>query len=168
LKILFLQTHYSHPVDFSWEKMEEAKKARERFQILFEKLEKVKDQRSIVKNVEVDSFKVRFETAMDDDFNTAEALATLFDLATYINKEYIEASYAKDILIELGKVFGLFEHMGCGIDSSRKEEIEKLIDLRNTARKNKDFKEADKIREKLSKIGIIVEDQKGETTWRIK
>ncbi len=168
LKILLLQTHYSHPVDFSWEKMEEAKKALERFQILFEKLERVKGQGPRAKNAEADSFKSRFESAMDDDFNTAEALAALFDLVTYINKQSLESSYAKDILAELGKVFGLFEHKAGDTDSSKKAEIENLIKLRNAARKNKDFKEADRIREKLSDIGIIVEDQKGETTWRIK
>jgi len=169
LKILFLQTHYSHPVDFSWDKMDEAKKALERFQILFEKLERVKGRGLRAKNVEVDSFKSRFESAMDDDFNTAEAMAVLFDLVTHINKQSVESSYAKDILIELGKVLGLFEHMGGDINSSKKAEIENLINLRNVARKNKDFKEADRIRKELEGKGIILEDTKdGTTTWRLK
>jgi len=184
LKILFLQTHYSHPVDFSWEKMSEAKKALDRFCILFEKLDRVKGKapnhelRSDtghglrVKNVEVDSFKSRFEKAMDDDFNTAEALAVLFDLVTYINKNFSESYHAQDVLVELGKTLGLFESgkiSDNSIESSGKAEIENLINLRIAARKNKDFKEADKIRKELEEKGIILEDTKdGKTTWRLK
>jgi len=184
LKILFLQTHYSHPVDFSWEKMDEAKRAWERFDILLGKLKVIRlsgDQVIGPKGKfteEINEFRKRFEQAMDDDFNTAEALAVLFDLVTYINKEVSVISYrlsviryAEETLLKLGKVFGLFEESGVtadSIDDSKKGEIERLINLRNTARKNKDFKEADRIREKLSEIGVIVEDQKGETTWRMK
>ena len=171
LKILFLQTHYSHPVDFSWEKMDEAKKALDRFCILFEKLDRVKGKGSKAKNAEVDSFKSRFEKAMDDDFNTAEALAVLFDLVTYINKNFSESYHAKDVLVELGKALGLFESgkiPGNSIKPSGKAEIENLINLRIVARKNKDFKEADKIRKELEEKGIIIEDTKDGTTWRLK
>jgi cysteinyl-tRNA synthetase len=171
LKILFLQTHYSHPVDFSWEKMDEAKKALDRFNILFDKFNRVKDERLKADNVEIDSFKSRFEEAMNDDFNTAEALAVLFDLVTYINKNFSEAHYAKDTLVKLGEVFGLFESgeaLDSGINASEKSEIENLINLRITARKNKDFKEADKIRKELEEKGVIPEDTKDGTTWRRK
>ncbi|MDP2911285.1 MAG: cysteine--tRNA ligase [Candidatus Omnitrophota bacterium] len=173
LKILFLQTHYSHPVDFSWEKMEEAKKAMERFKTLFDKIDGLKTVGSRLKadflESDINSFRIKFESAMDDDFNTAEALAVLFDLVTYINKH--EAYQAKDFLLELGKTLGLFEtrkDAARGADSSKKAEIENLINLRNTARKNKDFKEADKIRKELEEKGIILEDTKDGTTWRVK
>ncbi|MDP2980945.1 MAG: cysteine--tRNA ligase [Candidatus Omnitrophota bacterium] len=181
LKILFLQTHYSHPVDFSWEKMDEAKKALDRFCILFEKLDRVKGKAPNhelrsgtghglrVKNVEVDSFKSRFEKAMNDDFNTAEALAVLFDLVTYINKNLSESYYAKDMLVELGKVLGLFEKDKIStfdIEFFKKVDIEALVVARNIARKNKDFKEADRIRKELEEKGIIIEDTKDGTTWR--
>jgi len=171
LKILFLQTHYSHPVDFSWEKMEEAKKARERFDILLRKLQV---SGKIGKSTEeIGGFKLRFEEAMDDDFNTAEALAVLFDLVTYINKHISvpEISYAKDTLIGLGKILGLFESnkgASTSIEASEKIEIENLINLRNAARKNKDFKEADRIRKELEKQGIVLEDTNDGTTWRRK
>lgn len=177
LKILFLQTHYSHPVDFSWEKMDEAKKAWERFEILFEKLDRMKGE-GLKVDEDVDSLRAKFETAMDDDFNTAEALAVLFDLVTYINKkqsssdcQLSELNYAKDVLVELGDVFGLFKSgkdTGINIDSSMKTEVENLIGLRNQARKNKDFKEADRIRKELDAKGIILEDTKDRTIWRAK
>ena len=120
---------------------------------------------------EINAFKEKFEKAMDDDFNTAEALAVLFDLVTCINKNFSELYLAKDTLIELGKVLGLFESgkiSGNSIDSSEKSEIENLINLRIAARKNKDFKEADKIRKELEEKGIILEDTKDGTTWRMK
>src|SRR3989338_6194554 len=185
LKILFLQTHYSHPVDFSWEKMDEAKKAQDRFYILFDKLNRDKrqgtpyhkgtgqarDKENESAQKEINAFKEKFEKAMDDDFNTAEALAVLFDLVTCINKNFSELYLAKDTLIELGKVLGLFESgkiSGNSIDSSEKSEIENLINLRIAARKNKDFKEADKIRKELEEKGIILEETKEGTTWRMK
>ncbi|MEK6732266.1 MAG: cysteine--tRNA ligase [Candidatus Omnitrophota bacterium] len=180
LKILFLQTHYSHPVDFSWEKMEEAKKAQDRFCILLDKLNRVKGEgfpsTSLGTgrvNSDVDAFRMRFENAMDDDFNTAEALAVLFDLVTHINKNFTEINLdnAKNVLIKLSNVFGLFEET---VTNGRERfqtvpcEIEKLIKLRKEARDKKDFSTADRIRKELEEKGIILEDTKGGTTWRIK
>ena len=203
LKILFLQTHYSHPVDFSWEKMEEAKKALKRFDPLFRKIDdesskpKVKDEKV---EKEIGEFRKKFESAMDDDFNTAEALAVLFDMVSYINKKSmgylfeeagtdrksIDLNYERNTLIELGRVLGLFEKVNkpvggflnfitniikgeegsaTTLDQSS-ETIKGLVESRNTARKNKNFKEADRIRKELEKKGIILEDTKDGTAWR--
>jgi len=172
LKILFLQTHYSHPVDFSWEKMDEAKKAYERITILTEKLKNVKEETSSDKDI--DKYRLKFEEVMDDDFNTAQALGIIFELVSFINKniENIKKiGHAKKTLIDLWKVLGLFEGRevpGDGMKSSKKAEIENLVNLRIAARKNKDFKEADKIRRELEEKGVIIEDTKDGTTWRIK
>jgi cysteinyl-tRNA synthetase len=170
LKILFLQTHYSHPVDFSWEKMEEAKKAYERIAILIEKLRNIKEE--ISSDKDIDGYRLQFEEVMDDDFNTAQALGIIFELVSFINKN-IESikkiGHAKKTLIDLGKVLGLFEGgkiSDSSEESSGKAEIENLINLRIAARKNKDFKEADKIRKELEEKGIILEDTKDRTTWR--
>lgn len=187
LKILFLSTHYSHPVDFSWERMEEAKKAWERFCILLGRIAHPAPQeygagsakRKAEKNTkeEIDLFRVRFENAMDDDFNTAEALAVLFDIVTFINKKIMdkkaqetELGYAGSVLSGLGKVLGLFEvSTKKKIDKSLSEEkIRDLIDERNKARKDKDFKTSDRIRKELEAKGIILEDTKDSTTWRAK
>lgn len=168
LKILFLQAHYSKPVDFSWERMEEAKSAGERFYILLDKLNRLKLEKSSKSNIDV--FRRRFEDAMDDDFNTAEALAALFDLVTHVNKLDTGSVCAKDLLLELGGVLGLFGEATLkprDVKISEKE-IKKSIDLRNKARKDKDFKEADKIRKDLDKKGIILEDGKSGTIWRVK
>jgi len=154
LKILFLQTHYSHPVDFSWERMAEARRAMERFNVALKSKPKVRD-------TGIEEFRKRFEDAMDDDFNAPSALAVLFDLVTHINKH----GAGKNLLLELGEVLGLFEKRKT---PKLKIEIKKLIEERNKARKAKDFKAADKIREKLDKMGIILEDQKDGTGWRVK
>jgi len=181
LKILFLQTHYSHPVDFSWEKMEEAKKAGDRFRVLFDKIIKLpadsnfrKNTENINLNNEINDFKTRFEDAMDDDFNTAEALAVLFDLVTYINKNISDNScglsnlqHADKTLYELGTVLGLFSGKRTFPEKIGKK-VKGLIEQRNKARQNKDFKAADKIRKDLDKLGVILEDGKDGTTWRAK
>ena len=181
LKILFLQTHYSHPVDFSWEKMEEAKKAVERFYILFQKWANL----SLISSGpnagnmrgDIDIFSERFQKSMDDDFNTAEALAVLFEFVTYINKHFkfdksqiVELTQAIESLMKLSKVFGLFSEEQAPTKKTEiaKEKIDNLIEQRNEARKKRDFKAADKIRQELDKIGIILEDTKDETIWRVK
>ncbi|MBU1147288.1 MAG: cysteine--tRNA ligase [Candidatus Omnitrophica bacterium] len=183
LKILFLQTHYSHPVDFSWERMEEAKRAMERFSILLNKIQRLQaDSDFRLNNSEnpnfnscIGDFKAKFEEAMDDDFNTAEAIAVLFEIVTYTNKNILNNScsfsnlqHVDKILYELGAALGLFSGkrvFPVKLKVSEKD-IKKLIDTRNKARQKKDFKTADKIRKELEEAGIILEDTKAGTTWR--
>ncbi len=179
LKILFLSCHYRSPIDFSYEKMEEAKRARKRFYILFEKIDRFKvqetlQQRALSLDQKIDFFRKNFEEAMDDDFNTAEALGVLFELVGYVNKLPVTSDqlpvfeYAKRTLLELGGILGLFKgDKKMDEDNKLIESLIKiLIDIRNNARDNKDFKLADKIRENLKAIGIILEDQKEGTRWR--
>ncbi len=172
LKILFLQAHYSSPVDFSWDKMEEAKKAYARIDIFRGKLKKMKLPKGDTENT--CEFDKEFEEAMDDDFNTPKALAVLFDMVNKVNK-MIDAKdkagrsvlkVAMDALERMSDVFGFaFEQKKFLISE---QEIKKMIEMRNEARRNKDFKKADKIREDLDRSGIILEDQKDSTTWRAK
>jgi len=175
LKILFLQTHYSHPVDFSWEKMEESKKAYERIDILMKKLKDIKEE--IAPDKDIDGYRLRFEEVMDDDFNTAQALGVIFELVSFINKNIEDgkkAGYAKKVLVDLGKTLGLFEgptmYYGGEFNENTAlaEKVNLLIKNRNEARKKKDFKAADRIRKELEEQGVILEDTKDTTTWRTK
>lgn len=181
LKILFLQAHYSHPVDFSWERMEEAKKAYERIEILREKLKKIYGGRKVKEVIKggagaMQQFKQQFEEAMDDDFNTAKGLAVLFDMVNRCNKlleseeelKQFMLRYAMDVMEEISDVFGLTIEQKERKTLIPEKEIKKKIDLRNKARQKKDFKAADRLRKELDRAGIILEDQKGETTWRVK
>ncbi|MBP7056157.1 MAG: cysteine--tRNA ligase [Candidatus Omnitrophica bacterium] len=186
LKLLFLSTHYRHPVDYTTDKIEEMKKEKERFVLLFDKIERIeKGKRHGAnisgKNAGLESFRKRFEDAMDDDFNTPLALAALFDLVTYTNKlmhdkssfneeELSEIITARELLSDLGSVLGLTVSKttyatGAGFDE--KEILVKIKD-RNDARKAKDFKRADDIRKDLEALGVILEDTKDGTIWRRK
>ena len=116
---------------------------------------------------------------MDDDFNTSLALAAMFDLVTYANKlihskdkftqnEKETLTGIRRLLLELGSVFGLQlskEVVGTRPDA---RQIKGMIAERDEARLNKDFKRADEIRRQLSDKGVILEDAKDGTRWRIK
>ncbi len=117
-----------------------------------------------------------FKQAMDDDFNTPEALAVLFDLANQVNRlrdEDVNAAIQKAaVLKKLANVLGLLEQdadqflqTGAGADDGG-ADIDALIVARNTARKNKDWAEADRIRDELDAMGIVLEDKDGQTVWR--
>jgi len=118
----------------------------------------------------------KFKQAMDDDFNTPEALAVLFDLANQVNRlkdeNVIAAAQKAAVLKKLASVLGLLEadpeaflQSGAGEDSDA-EKIEALIVARKQARENKDWAEADRIRDELDALGIVVEDKDGKTIWR--
>ncbi|MDP1852751.1 MAG: cysteine--tRNA ligase [Candidatus Omnitrophota bacterium] len=171
LKLFFLSAHYSHPIDYTEEKIEEAKKALERIAILIDKIEKkvsgIKYQVSSKKNTEIEEIKNKFIEAMDDDFNTPQGLAAIFDLVNAANKNIENTDFilpAKRVLSELLGIFKI---------SLKKEEIfdteiEAKILERNSARANKNFALSDKIRKELEQKGIILEDTKEGTTWRRK
>jgi cysteinyl-tRNA synthetase len=181
LKIFYLQAHYSSPIDFSWDKMDEAKRAYERIGILRNKLKENYGQTGADKTRQggrelIEPFKDRFIKCMNDNFDTPAALAVLFDMVNRCNKllegeeefkDFI-LNYALTLMQEMTAVFGLsfIRHKPAGISD---EEIEKRIQLRLELKKKKDFQGADKIRKELLASGIILEDAKdGRTTWRRK
>ena len=182
LKLFFLSALYSSPIDYTEEKILEAKKEKERFLILFKELNKIlKGYKPVSKGCvsgDFEVFKTKFEEAMDDDFNTPAALASLFEAVTFANKriygrssfekEEKEALYAmRARLTAFSGIFGLnfSEKIDSGID---RDYVANLISERNAARKVKDFKKADDIRKKLSEMNIIIEDTKEGTEWRAK
>ena len=190
LKILFLQTHYSHPVDFSWERMEEAKRAYERLRRMRNEVNNIikeldaKTKRELKEKAnsknEFGYIRSCFEDAMDDDFNMPKAWAVVQENITRTNSiivQYRQLTY-KPISLqqlyytccvlfpEIADIFGLTFKQKQKQLLIPKEKIEKLIDKRNNARQKKDFKTADKIRKELEEAGIILEDTKGGTTWR--
>jgi cysteinyl-tRNA synthetase len=124
-------------------------------------------------------YEVRFREAMDDDFNTAEAMAVLFDLAREINKaresDLERAAGLAALLIKMGGVLGLLKAnpdaylKGSGAESGLSDaEIEALIEARQRARQQKDWAESDRIRDQLQDAGIILEDGAQGTSWRRK
>jgi len=118
----------------------------------------------------------KFKSAMDDDFNTPEALAVLFDLANQVNKlraADMDATVKKAAVLKgLANVLGLLESdaeqfLKAGAsESDSGADVDALIVARNVARENKDWAEADRIRDELDEMGIVLEDKDGKTVWR--
>ncbi|MFA6356842.1 MAG: cysteine--tRNA ligase [Candidatus Omnitrophota bacterium] len=175
LKIFFLGTHYSHPIDFTWEKMDTARSGYERFVVLLDKIDRRLAGKAGIpakKDKDIEDAKARFIEAMDGDFNTPSALGALFDLVSAANKivdrndDISVLKYIKDILLETGGVLGLsFVPAASGASDA---EIQKLVDARIEAKKRKDFGESDRIRLELNQKGVILEDNKDKTYWRRK
>lgn len=189
LKLFFLSAHYSHPIDYTEEKIEEARQALERILILRDKIErKAADQQLVSgskKFNEIEEIKNKFIEAMDDDFNAPQGLASIFELVNITNKNIDDPEFifeAKVLLYNLADRLGLnlsryvivkaevIElRVSSGDVSVRTEsDIDSLIEKRNKARKNKDFALSDKIRKELEEKGVILEDTKEGTIWRRK
>ncbi len=187
LKLLFLNTHYRHPVDYTEEKIGEMKAQKERFMILFDRIDRIAKASGLTPsasfetthNIQAgDQAAVKFSEAMGDDFNTPLALASLFDIVTYANKlmqdkddftkfEIEDLLAIKKHIVELGRVLGL--DLGKDLTKLDVDEsaVVAMIDQRNAARARGDFKAADDIRKRLSDdMGIILEDSKEGTSWR--
>jgi cysteinyl-tRNA synthetase len=191
-KLLFLKTHYAHPVDFSWDKMEENREALKRIIHFLKQVEKrEKGEESIVKypdikkrldtvdfTKEIENFHSKFTEAMDDDFNTPIALACLFEIIRLCEGVLCYESYKKEKhLIFLVKAKHAIQKLGNILGLTFKEEllsipikdIESNISLREVLRKKKMFTEADKIRKELEEKGVILKDSKdGKTEWDYK
>jgi cysteinyl-tRNA synthetase len=181
LKIFYLQAHYSSPMDFSWGKIEEAKNAYERIDILMKKLDRTLGTRQIDKAISggagaIQQFKDKFIEYMDDDFNTPRALSVLFDMVNRCNVllesndglKNFKLNYAIEVMKEMAGVFGL-TFLREEPSEISDDKIEIAISLREQLKKKKEYSGADKIRKGLEEKGIILEDTKdGKTFWRRK
>ena len=177
LKLFFLFSHYASPIDFSEEKIEEVRKALQKFDILFWKTYEILKDKRVSVPVQTDfikEHKSRFIAAMDDDFNTPEALASLFDFISATNKFIEEGKKDKnylgiltcavDTIEALAKhIFGLFLKEK-EVDLS--DEEKSLLEERQLARVQKNFKRSDELRDHLRHKGIAVEDGREGQTWR--
>ncbi len=170
LKLLFLGTHYRHPVDYTEEKIEEAKRAKERGIEFFEKIDEMDRGRETgrVQSKMIENGKEKFNAAMDDDFNMPEALAAIFELIglgnIFLIKNDIKSAKAvRSIIDKLCAIFGISFNVP---QLQLEKEEDNLIKERNKARKDKDFKKADEIRKTLYKKGIMLEDTPEGTVWR--
>ncbi len=176
LKLLFLSTHYSHPVDYTDEKIREAKQAFYRISILWGKIGGPLDKKFTGKVPEdLEAVKNKFNSAMDDDFNTPQGLAVIFELVSLANKHLDNHDFvaaARDLLLELTNQFGLSVSSGVNVDALSLKldlpNVETLIQERNQARKKKDFKKSDQLRKEIEDLGFILEDTKEGSTFRRK
>lgn len=177
IRFFMLSAHYRSPLNFSDDLIEASKNGLERIRTAAEKLkglsgtvadiacdDKAKEQMDLMA-----AFVTRFEMAMDDDLNTADAISVIFELVKYININMngdTPKMVVDGALEELKLLCGIL-----GIEAEKKEElldteIEALIEERQAARKAKDFARADEIRSKLSDMGIILEDTREGVKWK--
>ncbi len=177
LRFFMLSAHYRSPLNFSGELMEAAKSGYERI------VTSVGNLNYLLKNglpdsmcgneeallKELEGFCVKFDEAMDDDFNTADAISSIFELVKFANTYAGEGSSApfvravKEKIVELSDI--------CGLKVEKEEElldgeIEKLIGERQAARKAKNFARADEIRDELLNKGILLEDTREGVKWK--
>ena len=120
---------------------------------------------------EIDKFRVQFEEAMDDDFNTADAITAIYELVRFINKsitDEVSKAFAEkemEMFNRLTSVLGLLEKEKEKTEDPDTAMIEELIAKRTEAKKNKDFATADAIREELSQMGITIKDTRQGVQW---
>ncbi len=172
IRYFIIASHYRSPLNYSDQNLESAKSALERFYTALRGIE-------VAENGQMSDHEQRFTKAMDDDFNTPEALAVLFELVPPLNSAKVggrveEAANLAAVLKRLAAVLGLLQDdperflKGTvpGGEGPSDEEVEALIQRRLDARRARDWGEADRIRDKLQGLGIVLEDGAGGTSWR--
>jgi len=180
IRFFMLSAHYRTPINFSRESLEQASKALERLNMtvynLKERLDKVQEGLPDDKEKELLGFlqssREKFIEAMDDDFNTAGAIAVLFELAREVNIYLNRPEGQKanilgpvlDFYREINDIFGFIKEQGPG---GLEAEVEALIAQREEARARKDWAMADAIRDRLKDRGIILEDTPQGVRWRM-
>ncbi len=162
VRFFILRAHYRSPLNYSNAHLDDAKLALQRLYVTLRGFK--------IENLEVDwshPLALKFREAMDDDFNSSEAISVLFELANEINKN--KSSTLANMLKSLGKIIGLLERdpeIFLKGDKKISLDINALISQRNEAKANKDFKEADRIRSLLLEHAVVLEDTPQGTIWR--
>ena len=177
LRFFMLNAHYRSPLNFSAELMESSQNALDRIVTCVDQLKRLagsaqgetmtEEETKLAE--EVKGYVKKYEEAMEDDFNTADAIAAIFELVKFANthgntestKAFVQ--YLFDTIVKLSDVLGLL------VDKEEEvldEDVEKLIAERQAARKEKNFKRADEIRDQLAAMGIILKDTREGVQWK--
>ena len=176
LRFFMLSAHYRSPLNFSAEIMESSKNALERILTAVETLDRLaanasgeltEEEKAALE--EMKQFRTKFEEAMDDDLNTADAVSAIFELVKFANTKADESSskaFTEALKKEIAELCDIL-----GLKTEKKEEnldaeVEALIEQRQAARKAKDFAKADEIRDKLLDMGIQLKDTREGVQWK--
>ena len=184
IRYFVLTSHYRSPVDFSDQALAAAEKGLKKLQVTIARIQQaINDQADAKKptNLKIEQYVAAFRAAMDDDFNTPQALAAVFDLLTEVNTRLDSAQDcwpSKNNLIQVrdtlqqtvGDVLGLFplsEESGKKTGEKVNAIMELLLELRLELRKEKKFELSDLIRKRLDEAGIQIKDTREGSTWQI-
>ena len=179
IRFFILNGHYRMPINFSDELMKSCQNGLERIKncknsLVYyidncKKADMTEDEEKQL--AEIDKFRVQFEEAMDDDFNTADAITAIYELVRFINKsitDEVSKAFAEkemEMFNRLTSVLGLLEKEKEKTEDPDTAMIEELIAKRTEAKKNKEFATADAIREELSQMGITIKDTRQGVQW---
>ncbi|MEQ6376596.1 cysteine--tRNA ligase [Bacillaceae bacterium S4-13-56] len=176
VRFFMLSVHYRHPINFSDELLDSAKNGLDRIRNAYQNLEHRKhsstgfgkEEEEI--NAKIDEFIQRFEEEMDDDFNTANTIAVLFDLTKESNVYLQQGHTSKETIESFQQAFEKIANvLGIMLKVEEKlldEEIDSLIAERIQARKDRNFQRADEIRDLLKEKNIMLEDTPQGTRWK--
>lgn len=175
LRFFMLSVHYRNPINYSEELLENTKAAFERLTTSYQNLEhRVKSSTNLTNNNQewldkIAALHQQFVKEMDDDFNTANGVSVLFELSKLANLYLVEKNTSevviKAFMNEFEELLGVFG-ITLGTNELLDEEVEALIEKRIQARKDRDFKLADEIRDQLKEMNIILEDTAQGTRWK--
>jgi cysteinyl-tRNA synthetase len=186
IRLYFLGSLYRHPLEWAEERIGEADRALGRLRGLVAEAERVAAKGPPGPGPDGGLFdeaavqRARFEAAMDDDFNTPQALGVLFDFARRLQAARTDLAEGKlgagaflvgvGELVTLARILGLLQPTAPArrpIDPQLKARVDSLVWLRQEARKRKEWKEADRLRDELTGLGVLIEDTRDGTTWRL-
>jgi len=192
IRFFVLSTHYRSPIDFTWERIEQADSSLKRLYNTIENIEVAIRESNTeyaynLEGLDLDFYRnlihdeKKFFKAMNSDFNTPLAISALFELSSHVNSYLRNVNKPNGVLLSrtynffmnVGEIFGLFSKFEAKPEEKESYDlIEKLVtlivDIRSEARKRRDWQTADKIREKLRELGIYLEDTKEKTIWKLK
>ncbi len=179
VRYFILSGHYRSPINFSHELMQSAKSGLERIKKCFDLLnyllennntQILEEEKMLIK--EIEKYKLNFEKSMEDDFNTADAIAVIFDLVKFANINVNEESSNEFIETILNQIKEFLSILGIEFKNNINEELEKevlkLIEERTIAKKERNFNRADEIREYLLNKGVVLEDTRSGVKWSYK
>jgi len=181
-RYFYLGTHYRRPLDYTDDAMKSAEGSAKRLENTLDLLDAAMKgpdenldlgprERKLLE--EVEKHRAAFEAAMDDDIDSHTALDSLHAMSGAIN-EYLTSTPNKGVTLKAYMIYrslldalGLFEKRGGGAGKLTEDLIKTLIDLRNQFRKEKNYKAADEVRNRLTALGVTLADTAGTTNWKI-
>ncbi|GGI18201.1 cysteine--tRNA ligase [Gottfriedia solisilvae] len=176
LRFFMLSVHYRHPINYSEELLQEAKNGFERIKTAYQNMKhRLESSTNLTEEdekwlKEIEGEKQVFIKVMDDDFNTANAISVLYQLAKSANQYLLESHTSTNVINQFLQTFDeLSSVLGINLvkeEAMLDEEIEALIQKRTEARKNRDFALADQIRDQLKDLNIIIEDTPQGIRWK--